>query len=152
MNKITAFVKIFTNDEIKSISKIGGRYYLVSQELLDFRNKISENPFNIGVFLGEEKKDFKPSLALLEILARKTHKKISVNEKSEWLFLCGRDIFEEGLINADNIKKFEEGSFVLVQNKNDENLGMGRIEIKNAQTVIKNIIDRGNFLRREKQK
>lgn len=152
MAKITEFVKGFTSEEIDNVTRIGDRYYQIRQELLEYRKKITENPFSIGIFLGEDKKDFKPSLELLDMLAKKSDKKIQVNDKSEWLFLCGRDVFEQGFLNTENLNKFKEGSLLLVQNKNDENLGLGKIGIRNDKLFIKNIIDRGSFLRRERQK
>jgi len=57
------------------------------------------------------------------------------------MFLCGRDAF------ADNIVKANVNSgLVLVQNEKDENLGLGILNEKG----IRNILDRGDFLRREK--
>jgi ribosome biogenesis protein Nip4 len=152
MNKITEFVKGFSDEEIKNVTRIGDRYYQIRQDLLDYRDRIAENPFSAGVFLGEQKKDFKPSLALLEMLAKNSEKKIVVNEKTEWLFLCGRDVFESGILANGLIPRQPSGSLVLVQNKNDENLGLGRFETKDNKIMIKNLLDRGSFLRRERQK
>ena len=68
---------------------------------------------SIGLFLGEEKnKKFISSLALLELLSKESDKKIYLDEKGEWLFVCGRDIFAESISKAD----FKDKGLVLVQN------------------------------------
>ena len=82
------------------------------------------------------------------MVAKKTDRKIFVNRKTAWLFLCGRDIFGRGIVKS-NVKK----GLALVQNEADENLGYGEIiaDLGNKDKVVaKNLFDRGNFLRREK--
>ena len=102
-------------------------------------------PVHAGIFLGKEKKGrFEPSLALLEILAPHSQKKAVIDEKSAWLFLCGRDVFISGILSDPSL---EPGELVLVQNQRDENLGYGRI--CSGTVKIKNLLDRGDFLRRE---
>ena len=144
------FVSKFTKTEINHI-KLNKKYYQLSEELHSFINEVPRETFHVGVYLGEEKsKQFYPSLALLEILAQLSTKKVYVNSKSEWMFLCKRDIFGEGITKSEFSRK---GKLVLVQNEKDENLGYGKIVEnldKKNKVVIKNLLDRGNFLRREK--
>jgi ribosome biogenesis protein Nip4 len=145
------FIKQFTEEEIaekdEKIIKVGDSYYLVKDELLEVMNGIGEECQHIGTYLGE---DEKPSLALLEMLAKKSRRKIFVDEKGGFLFICGRDLM------GGSIKEWvvNEG-LVLVQNMKDENLGYGKVvgNFGNKDSiVVKNLLDRGHFLRREMHK
>lgn len=144
---IKGFIKKFTREKLGSIVKLHKFYYLINDEILAVNEKIDYDPEYIGVFLGE---DGAPSLALLELLAKHSDKKVFINDKSEYLFLCGRDIFGKGITKANFDERHE---LVLVQNEKDENLGYGKIVDsfnKKEKIVINNILDRGDFLRREK--
>jgi ribosome biogenesis protein Nip4 len=151
MKPIIDFIKKFTDAEIVPIKKIHRSYYLVNKEIEALAEKIEENLFAEGLFLGKEKdKRFKPSVALLEIISKTSDRKIFVDDKAEWLFLCGRDIFGKSITKA-NVKR----GLVLVQNKRDENLGFAKITgdiTKKDLVVVTNILDRGDFLRRERKK
>lgn len=70
---------------------------------------------------------------------------VVVNEKAEWLFLCGRDIFKDGIVK----KSLTQGN-VLVVNEKNECIGYGKIKSDRSQ-IIKNIFDLGDFLRRERK-
>jgi ribosome biogenesis protein Nip4 len=141
------FIKQFTDKEFKNIIKIRDSFYLVDDEILEIKNRISDEPQSIGIYLGQENK---PSLALLELIAKHSDRKIFVDEKGEFLFLCGRNLM------GRSIKKYnvDEG-VVLIQNMNDENIGYGKVtgnltrRDNEEKIVVKNILDRGNFLRRE---
>ena len=141
------FIKKFTDEEIGQMVKIRDSYYLVNEELVKMIGQIKENPQQIGVYLGE---DDKPSLALIDILSKKSDRKLVVDDKGEFLFICGRDLMGQS-IKKSNVKE----GLVLVQNVYDENLGYGRIigELNQKDTiVVKNLLDRGDFLRREMKK
>lgn len=144
MNKINEFIKQFTDKDIEGIIKLGKQYFLADKELEQYIKKVSREPYSIGIFLGEERKYFKPTPALLEMLANKSKRKARINEKSEWLFLCGRDVFGKNITQMT----VEEG-IVLVQNSTGENLGYAKIERKHDRVTLKNIMDRGYYLRRE---
>jgi len=135
------------------ITRIRDSFFLADESLLEIKNKIKISPEAAGVFLGEAKKGvFYPSSALLDIISRNSDKKIFVNKKTAWLFLCGRDIFGQGIVKANEKKT---GELVLVQNEADENLGYGKIvlDLSNKdKMVIKNYFDKGNFIRREHRK
>jgi hypothetical protein len=78
--------------------------------------------FGVGIFLGEEKKYFEPSPALIELIAGKvTEHKAIVDEKAAWLFLCGRDIFDKGVKEKGTATN---KGYLLVQNEEGENLGL----------------------------
>ncbi len=142
------FVKKFMDDEIKGVIKVGDEFYLADKELVEIKDKVELDPFSVGLYLGRNKgKDFEPSSALVELIAKSSKKKVFVNKKSEWLFLCGRDLFGKGIIKS-NVKK----GLVLVQSEDDENLGYGKlvgdISEKN-NVVLKNVLDKGDYLRKE---
>ena len=81
--------------------------------------------------------------------------KLIVDKKTAWLFICGRDIFRKGILQGDQLKK---GDYVLIMNLMNECLGYGKILINlrgspdSKQVAVKNILDIGDFLRREKPK
>jgi ribosome biogenesis protein Nip4 len=149
MKSMEEFFRYFTNEEIKDTMQIKNSFFLADKGLMDIKSRISQEPFSIGLFLGEVKNNnFIPGANLLDMISKKTDKKIFVNRKTGWLFLCGRDVFGRGIVKAD-VKK----GLVLVQNENDENLGYGEITADLSvqdKVVVKNLFDRGNFLRREK--
>ena len=133
------FIKKFTDKEIEYV-KIDSSYFLKNKKL----EKLNNHPSSFGLYLGkEEGNKFHPSLALLEIVAKGSKDKVVVDEKREWLFLCGRDIFLD-----KKIKILGRGvDFKLIQNERDENLGIGKI----SKASIKNVFNRGDFLKREFQ-
>lgn len=146
MNDIDIFVKKFT-EEIPEYEKKGKKYFLINSELREIEKKLPET-ISSGIILGEsgDKGLFKPSIYLLELLSKKTKNKLFVNDKAEWLFLCGRDVLPESITKDQSDK-----DIFLVQNKLDENLGFGK-KVKQGKTYfVKPILDRGNFLRRERR-
>ncbi|MBC8494957.1 hypothetical protein H8D36_02275 [archaeon] len=144
MDKINTFISEFTNFKIEGIVKKGRRYYCANEEQIKLSEKIDRDLFSIGMFFGEQKKKFEPTPALIEIIAKHSDKKAFVNKKAEWLFLCGRDILGESIIKTN----VTEG-LILVQNEKDENIGYGLIKKRKGIYEIKNLLDRGNYLRRE---
>ena len=119
----------------ENIVKWGKTYYLIPPMQRALIEKIHEKPFSAGLVLGKEDKMFKPTSALLERI--KTDKTITVDDKSAWLFVCGRDIFENSL------ELPSEHPLALVKNKEGEILGLAKKE----GNLYKNIFDRGKILR-----
>lgn len=145
MNKLTQFCKQFSDMEILDVIQIGRRYYQAPKNLLAIKDQVtSRDVYSIGVPLGEEKKGFEPSPALLEMLAKNSMKKAYINKRGSWLFLCKRDVFEESIVSTT----VKEG-LVLVQNEHDENLGYGELKHIRGKAFIKLLLDRGDYLRRE---
>ncbi len=145
MNELQKFVSNFTDEEIPAVYKKGREYYLVPAKVEQQAKKISRDPSSIGLYLGEEKnKKFMASPALLELIAKKSEVKVFVGEKAEWLFLCGRDVFEKSMFKM-NVKT----GIVLVQNKRDENIGLGKLDKEKGSILLTNLLDRGDYLRRE---
>lgn len=165
MQQLNDFVKKFTKKDLiekdSEVIKVQRRFYLAEKSLIETRDKIKSvterDCVAMGEFLGELKyKEFKPSIALLEKLSKISEKKVFVDEKAEWLFLCGRDLFSKS-IEKSNLKPKKRKGLVLVQNSFDENLGFGRMvapltKENQNRVVVRNLLDRGDFLRRESRR
>jgi len=128
------------------------RYYLLSKKL---KQQIPKGFFYAGAYLGAVKgSSFFPSFLLLSMIAERKANKLVVDKKTAWLFICGRDIFKQGILNGDNLKK---GDYTLILNAHNECLGFGKImhnireEADVNKVAVKNILDIGDFLRREKR-
>lgn len=87
------------------------------------------------------------------MIAERDANKVFVKSKAEWLFICGKDIFKEGIMKVSGSNK--KGDYALILNMHGECLGFGKI-VKNLDEIreglaLRNILDVGDFLRREKQ-
>lgn len=133
-NFIEGFYEQF---DFSGVKKIKNKY---------FYKPLRKDALYSGIYLGEDYKKFQPSLALLEMLGKVSRKKAIVNRKAEWLFICRRDIMESSIVKMND----KEG-LILVHNENDENLGYGIIKKENGTLIIKNLLDKGDFLRRERR-
>ncbi|MEJ2272552.1 MAG: hypothetical protein P8X91_08780 [Candidatus Bathyarchaeota archaeon] len=134
------------------IIKAGNRYYYLSKNL---KEHIPNGFFYAGEYLGTVKgTSLFPSFILLNMIAEHKANKVIIDKKTAWLFICGRDIFRKGIIKENNIKK---GNFTLILNENNECLGFGKLIMNlrgvpdSKEVAIKNILDLGDFLRREKR-
>jgi ribosome biogenesis protein Nip4 len=128
------------------------RYYIISKKL---KHQAPKGFFYAGAYLGAVKgASFFPSFLLLTMIAETKANKLVVDRKTAWLFICGRDIFKKGILKDGNLKK---GDITLIMNEHNECLGFGkmtlnlRAEIDLNKTAVKNILDIGDFLRREKR-
>lgn len=131
------------------VVKKRNRYFLLNEAL---KNVIARNFFYAGLYLGKMRKGrFFPSFNLLKMIGKTKANKIVVDKKTEWLFICGRDIFKRGIKKVTG--SMNKGSYVLILNMKDECLGYGKIlhnlNKTSERVVIKNILDIGDFLRRE---
>jgi ribosome biogenesis protein Nip4 len=100
-----------------------------------------------GYYLGQNKQRFIPSSILLQKLAEeKTTHKVYVNRDTAWLFVVGKDIFEENIIKQTEGVRL--GGYCLVMFDN-HCIGYGRYETSRDIRVVKNLYDIGDFLRRE---
>jgi ribosome biogenesis protein Nip4 len=88
------------------------------------------------------------------MIAETKANKLVVDKKTAWLFICGRDIFKKGILKGNRLKK---GDCTLILNERKECLGFGKTtcnlrgEADANKVVVKNILDIGDFLRREKR-
>ena len=132
------------------IVKKENRYFLINSKL---EKLISKDFFYAGTYLGKTKDGkFFPSFILLAIIAEKENaNKIIVNEKTEWLFICGKDVFKQGIISVTGSKR--KGDNTLILNQHEECLGFGKIlhnlDEEREGVAVRNISDVGDFLRRE---
>ncbi len=151
MSLLNEFCKEFgtTEPALGTVTRFGRRCFLTLPEQGALIAEKKRHLFGAGIFLGEEKQRFEPSPACVELIsaAAKEHK-VVVDEKAAWLFLCGRDIFTKGIV--------EQGAptargYLLVENERGENLGYGMVPKKRQKNVaVKNLLDRGFYLRRER--
>jgi ribosome biogenesis protein Nip4 len=127
------------------------RYFLLNRNL---KKLLSKQFFYAGIYLGKVKGGaFFPSFNLLAMIAEKEANKIMVDGKTEWLFICGRDIFRQGITRMMGSRR--KGDYSLVLNSHGECLGFGRIlrdlDEEREGVVLKNVSDIGDFLRREQK-
>lgn len=134
------------------VARNRNRYYLLPKKM---KQQIPKGFFYVGTYLGAVKGDsFFPSFILLSMIADHKANKLVVDKKTAWLFICGRDIFKQGILRGGNLKK---GDYALILNQQDECLGFGKImhnineEMDKKEVAVKNILDIGDFLRREKR-
>jgi ribosome biogenesis protein Nip4 len=127
-----------------------GRFFLLDENV---KRLTSKEFYYAGVYLGEAKDgEFFPSFNLLNMIAQKKGNRINLEKKVEWLFICGRDVFGEGIAKVTGSTK--KGDYVLVLNSYGECLGFGKIlrslDGKRKGLAVENILDIGDFLRRER--
>jgi ribosome biogenesis protein Nip4 len=131
-----------------------GRFFLLNNNIRPFA---SDDFFYAGTFLGKVRGgNFVPSFNLLSILAKyDVANRIVVDRKAAWLFICGRDLFKKSILHT--FGKIHQNTHVLVFNQFGECLGYGRVlsEWKHHSSnknehVIVNVLDVGDFLRRER--
>jgi ribosome biogenesis protein Nip4 len=150
---ILSFVRMFDAEislDETSIIKKNARYYLLDENT---KCAIGEDFFYAGTYLGKLKNGrFFPAFGLLRMMTERKANRMIVDEKTEWLFICGRDVFKRGITKV--IGSPQKGRSVLVLNRHCECLGFGRLLCDHSQkegdVVVKNILDIGDFLRRER--
>ncbi len=86
------------------------------------------------------------NLGLLGIIGGYSSHYVRVTDHGERLFLYGRDIFEDSIIEI-KVSKECTGKPVLVVNTRGEPLGWGRYRRRKGRIIIENIIDLGWYLR-----
>jgi len=142
MITIDNFARKFTDEELTNVIQLKSSSFMVSDDVWKIKNKVDKTPFAAGLFLGD-KKPFHPSMGMLDWLNERTDKYVVVDKKAAWLFLCGRDVFDHSIV-----KKNASSGLVLVKNEFGEVLGYG--DLAQGKIALKNVLDRGDFLRREK--
>ena len=116
-----------------------------TKEVIDNANKFTNIHF-IGISFGSfelkqtGKYKFTMSLEGMSIIGNNISKNyIVINDKSETLFLYGRDIFKSSIIEMNGAGR------VAVLNEQRELLGIGNY---GGGDIIKNIVDKGWYLRK----
>jgi ribosome biogenesis protein Nip4 len=125
------------------------RYYLLNPTL---RKVTKTDFFYAGLYLGKVKNGmFFPSFNFLNMLVPVATNKIILDRKAAWLFICGRDVFKKGILKLMGSQR--RGDITLVMNDFGECLGFGMVAGYSEQTVkriaVRNVLDVGDFLRRE---
>ncbi len=136
----------------EDVIKNDNRYFLTTPNV---RGLLRNNFTFAGRYLGKlENGSLHPGFPLLKIIAEKENtNRVIIDERTEWLFICGRDIFLQGLVKVSGSAK--KGTCALVLNRYGECLGYGLISCDIAgeknprKVVVKNTLDIGDFLRRE---
>jgi ribosome biogenesis protein Nip4 len=128
----------------------GNRFYLLNEDLKRF---INEGFLYAGIYLGKTSVGgFMPSFMFLTMIAETAQNKIYVDQRTEWLFICGRDIFRKGITRVTGLSK--KNDYALIMDAYGECLGFGamraRVGEEGENVAVKNILDIGDFLRREK--
>lgn len=151
MKPLAAFISRFggsinLNAEIVTKSQ---RYYVLPPSL---RKIVKSDFYYAGLYLGKVKNGaFYPSFNLLNMLVSVRSNKVFLGGKAAWLFICGRDVFRESIVKAVGSQCKDD--YTLIMNEHWECLGFGIVKanIKDAvgRVVIKNMLDLGDFLRRE---
>jgi len=149
-------IKDFVNQFGASVSldenlivKKENRYFLISESL---KKAVTKDFFYAGAYLGKVKNGkFFPSFILSKMIATGKANKVIVDKKTEWLFVCGRDVFKRGIVKVIGSKK--RGDYTLIINQRGECIGFGKIlcnlDEEKGKVAVKNIADIGDFLRRE---
>jgi len=153
IREIDAFTRKFAADispDWGSVVKRHGRYFLLSENL---KALLPHEFFSAGIYLGTIRDgDFTPGFGLLRMIADGEANKVFVDEKTEWLFICGRDVFRKGVLKATGSQ--EGGSLTIVLNRRGECIGFGRLVhcfgTKKGGIAVENMLDVGDFLRRER--
>lgn len=146
------FCNMFTPHPLPDVVKIGKRYFYDPQGLLKLAEERKWEAFSVGMYLGEEKGDFRPTSALIDLLAARNDKRVVVGSKAAWLYLCGRDVLMEGVLEPGT---YHSNELVFVADHNGNVLGYGKVfGTFNAswrnKIYVKHILDKGEYLRRER--
>jgi ribosome biogenesis protein Nip4 len=152
MSLLSNFVRSFSDIEITDVVQIGKDVFQIPPALDATRKsidkRINREASYAGLLLGSMRgKRFVPAPALLDLIAPHTQRWITVDEKAEWLFLCGRDVFGCSILKAN-----VDGGIALVLNRHKEVLGYGSVVTRDKgrkDVFVKNLLDKGDFLRRE---
>lgn len=150
MQTFDEFCRLFTPEPLPHVVRIGKRYFYDPHGL--HAKALGWDAFSVGIYLGEERGDFKPSSGLIELLAGRTEAKVLVGDKAAWLFLCGKDILMEGVLEPG---QFEATYRVIVADKDGQALGYGKVASpynpkRKHGAYVKHLLDKGEYLRRER--
>jgi ribosome biogenesis protein Nip4 len=128
------------------VLRINDKYFALDPALRGLL-RVREGLVYAGRYLGRDRRLFQPSALLLEALAGEAGtRKVHVGREVAWLFVCGRDLFEESVEGVDG--GLALGGYYLVV-YGGRCVGYGRYETAGDKRIIRNLFDLGDFLRRE---
>jgi 60S ribosome subunit biogenesis protein NIP7 len=130
--------------------------YALTPELAEFLKDIHAEVVSAGIKVGEVGKRFRLTLEGAFFLVRAKKKRVYVNRKGEMLFLYGRDIFASSVMKASS--DIRENDIVFVCNTRGDILGIGKSRydgdrmrsVEEERVVVENLVDRGEYLRKER--
>lgn len=139
------------NMDFNLVWKKGKQFFLLTKELKKIQDTIEDQAVSAGLFLGElVKTKFIPSPDLIILCAPTANNTIIIDEKSAWLFICGRDIFEESIIEKREQDKANK--FHIVCNEKKEVIGIAKRKREKNKYTFLNEYDIGYLLRREQKR
>lgn len=143
--KLQEFVRLFTDKQVyHELEIVSKSFYEVPSDLKKIIGHIDQDFFAAGDFLGKiDRNQFVPSVSLLHRISKVTKRIVIISDKVAWLFVCGRNILDAGVVKGD------VSTPVIVMNKQREVLGYG---FPDADVAVKNKWDIGDFLRRERRR
>jgi hypothetical protein len=131
--------------EDSRIIRINDQYFTLDAELCE--PPARKDLVYAGMYLGRDRRVFEPSAILLEMLSmEKETRKVNVDRETAWLFVCGRDIFQESILHVEG--DLGLGSYCLVL-YDGRCLGYGRYETVYGTRMVRNYFNVGDFLHRE---
>lgn len=134
------------------VVRIGKRIFHDPHNLHRFATEHRIETFSAGVFLGEEKGGFRPTIALVDMVAPHCKSVVTVSDKAAWLFLCGRDVLMDGVVSVEDC---ERDGVAIVKDIEENVLGFGTVMAEwntrqKGRVLLKHTLDRGEYLRRER--
>jgi ribosome biogenesis protein Nip4 len=121
-----------------------------------FRNTQSKrNPYCLGIYLGDLLADeLLPSIEGITLASPYTKKKVKVTDKGEQAVLYGRDLTASFI--DDFSASIRQGDKIAIVNRLEETLALGKAlldgnrfrHVNRSTLVVKNILDRGWYLRK----
>lgn len=128
--------------------------YMCTRDAWDLRKVLS--PQHLGVKVGEiGSRRLRLSIEGAYFFV-KSRKRVFVSDRGEMLFLYGRDVFASSVTDVDS--DVMENDVVFVVNRYGDVLGIGRsrfdalriLEAEDDRVVVENLVDRGEYLRKER--
>jgi ribosome biogenesis protein Nip4 len=155
MAELKDFTRRFTQQKLFDaalVMRLGREFYLVPKESRSLMAKTQRRPAFAGTLLAAERGEgLRPSTQLLDMLVKSDAKRVVVNEKAEWLVICGRPPLLSSIVEKKGNP--QKGDTVLILNRNGECIGYGAL--KDDWVAKKGIVrleyDIGDFLRRERR-
>ena len=134
---------------LEDILIINENYFLITKKQKEI-TQLQKKPVFIGNCLGRKKGNtFYPSTAFLDIISKTYEKQIIIDPKTEWLFICGRDIFQ----TTEEKGNPQDNDVILVMNRFKECIGIANYTSNSSKKKpIKRLYDIGDYLRRERTK
>lgn len=126
----------------KSHLKILGKSICSKKDIVGLKD---ENIFFSGEVIANIDKKIVPSLNLLKEIANFDVDVITLNDKASFLFICGRDILDQGVKTKIILKNSKFGIV-----KNDKNEIIGVFQKKGKE--YENLWNIGDYLKREMSK